>query len=300
MQQVGSILVILDKPKHAQVALDRACHLAAVFATPSRPVHLHLASFCWLAMAEQREVFDAHQRRTLRQSVVKERESWLRGLVLDAGLAAADVTTEVVWTGDIAGWVASSVVEQKVDLVIKSVHRSKTVLHTPLDWALLRSCPVPLYLATGLSGRPSGNVVATIDLRHGDRKHQLMNLRVLDAARYFAANAGARVHCVHAVETAAGIAGLGQFAPIALERRLRARARELLEALLEPYGIPRARMHLPVGKVGAVTAALAGRVKADLVVVGTSARRGVGAVLLGNSAEKILTRLTCDVLAVHP
>jgi len=296
MKDLGSILVILDKPKHAQVALGRARKLAA-----GAGAHLHLVSFCWLAMAGHSEVFDAHQRRALKQSVVRERENWLRGLVLDAGLAAGDVSTEVVWTEDIAGWVASCVGAKKIGVVVKTVHQSKTMLHTPLDWELLRSCPVPLYLATGVEdAKRSGNVVATIDLRHMDRKHQLMNLRVLDAAQYFAALTKGKLHCVHAVESPVGVAGLELPAPAKVERELKTRARELLEALLEPYGIPRARAHVPVGKVGSSVAAVAERVKADLVVVGTSARRGLGAVLLGNSAEKILTRMPCDVLAVHP
>jgi nucleotide-binding universal stress UspA family protein len=59
-------------------------------------------------------------------------------------------------------------------------------------------------------------------------------------------------------------------------------------------------VHLPVGKLGVSIAEVAERVRADVVVVGSSARRGLGAVLLGNSVEKILTRIPCDVLAVHP
>lgn len=295
MKDLGSILVILDKPKHAQVALERARMLAA-----GTGAHLHLASFCWLAMAEHREVFDTHQRRVLKQSVVREREGWLRGVVLDAGLAAGEVTTEVVWTDDIAGWVGAYVGARKIDLVVKSVHPSKAMLHTPLDWALLRSCPAPLYLASTMAPRGPGNVVAAIDLRHTDRRHQLMNLRVLDAARRFVEPSKGKLHCVHAVETPVGVPGLDLLAPARLEREMKTRARELLEALLEPYGIPRARIHLPVGKVGAAIADVADRVKADLVVVGTSARRGIGGALLGNSAEKILSRVRCDVLAVHP
>jgi len=295
MKAPGSILVILDKPKHAQVALERARRIAA-----ATGAHLHLASFCWLAMAEQREVFEAHQRRALRESVVKERERWLRGLVMDSGLAAADVTTEVVWTDDIAGWVAGAVAERKIDLVIKSVHHSETLLHTPLDWQLLRSCPVPLYLAATAVAGATGNVLATIDLRHTDRKHQLLNLKVLEAALRFTGQGRGKLHIVHAVETPVGVAGLDTVAPARLERELKSRARQLLEAQLAPYSIPRTRIHLPVGKVGASVADVADRIKAELVVVGTSARRGLGAVLLGNSAEKILSRIPCDVLAVHP
>jgi universal stress protein E len=295
MKQIGSILVILDKPKHAQQALERARALAA-----SAGAHLHLASFCYLAMVDHQEVFDVHQRRTLKRSVIQERESWLRGLVLDAGLAAADVTAEVVWTDNIAGWVADYCATQRIDLVVKSVHHSQTLIHTPLDWQLLRTCPAPVYLTVATARKRTGNVLATIDLRHTDRKHQLLNLRVLEAAQRLLALGRGKLHCVHAVEAPAVIQGLDLGAPARLEREFKARARTLLEALLKPYDVPRARVHLPVGKVGAAVAAVAVRTRADVVVVGTSARRGLGAVLLGNSAEKILSRLECDVLAVHP
>ena len=48
---------------------------------------------------------------------------------------SADVSVEVQWTEDIAGWVSENATE---DLVIKSAHHSKTLTHTPLDWQLLR------------------------------------------------------------------------------------------------------------------------------------------------------------------
>jgi nucleotide-binding universal stress UspA family protein len=35
-------------------------------------------------------------------------------------------------------------------------------------------------------------------------------------------------------------------------------------------------------------------------VMGTTARRGLAASVIGNSAEKVLTRARCDVLALKP
>ena len=49
-----------------------------------------------------------------------------------------------------------------------------------------------------------------------------------------------------------------------------------------------------------MVAATVRKTGAGLVVVGSAARRGLGATLLGNSAEKILERAPCDVLIVHP
>ena len=45
---------------------------------------------------------------------------------------------------------------------------------------------------------------------------------------------------------------------------------------------------------------MANELKADLIVVGTIGRRGVEGLLLGNTAESVLTHCDCDVLTVKP
>jgi len=295
MKKLETILVILDKPKHAQTALARAKDLAK-----AAGARLHLVSFTWLAMAEQKDIFDAHQRRAMKKAVVDERKTWVRQLVLDGKLAAADVTTEVVWTDDIAGWVRDHVADGRTDLVLKSVHQSKTLTHTPLDWELLRQCSAPLLLVSTKRRRPTGTVLATLDLRNMDRKHQVMNLRVLDAAQRFADLAGGQMHCVNAVEFSVVLRDLDIIDVRKKQKEAREKSARLLEALLEPYKVPKARVHMPAGKVGQVVAGTARKINADLMVVGSSAHRKLGEMLLGGSAEKILSRAPCDVLAVHP
>lgn len=299
MKAPSSLLVILDKPKHEQTALDEACRLQA-----ARPTtHLRLVSFVWLAMAEQKEVFDAHQRRALKKEIVRTRETWLRNLVLDRKLGSASVSIEVIWTDDIAAWVAAECGSS--DLVVKSVHKSKTLLHTPLDWALIRGCPVPLLLVGTRTARrrpktAANDVIATLDLRDNDRTHQMLNLKVLDAGARFADIRGGKLHCVAVIEYSEVLSDLDMIDPRKVRREAQAAHQDFLNALIAPYHIPKNRVHLPAGKVGHLVAATARKTGAGLVVVGSAARRGVGARVLGNSAEKILQRSPVDLLVVHP
>jgi nucleotide-binding universal stress UspA family protein len=54
------------------------------------------------------------------------------------------------------------------------------------------------------------------------------------------------------------------------------------------------------GGVWGVVEAVAEQKKADLIVVGTSGRRGIGKFILGSVAEEILRRAMCPVLSVGP
>ena len=301
MKNPTSILVILDKPKHEQSALADARKLLA----KSPGAHLRLISFVWHAMAEQKNVFDAHQRRALKKEIVRNREVWLRDLVRDEGLSGSSVTIEVVWTDDISGWVEANAGD--ADLVVKSVHKSQTLLHTPLDWELMRTCPRPLLLVGGFRGKrkkraakSENDVIATLDLRHDDRKHRLLNFKVLDAATRFAELRGGKLHCVAVVEYSEVLSDLEIVDPRKVRKEAIAASGEFLEALIEPYDIAKTRVHRPAGKVGHMVAATARKTGAGLVVVGSAARRGLGAKLIGNSAEKILERSPADLLVVHP
>lgn len=303
MRKLESVLVILDKPKHSQEALDKALSLQA-----ATGAHLHLVAFCWHPMCEQREVFDVHQRRAMKKEILRVREQWLWDLVRDRKLNAADITVEVTWAEDIAAWVAGAVVERGDSLVVKSVHRSDSFLHTPLDWQLLRQSPVPVLLVnvpvkSGRSSRapnrkkPGKDVLASIDLRHNDRKHRTLNLRVLDAAARFAEISGGKMHCVAVVEYSEVLSDLDFINVRRVRADVVAKTKDLLAAMLEPYDIAKSRIHRPAGKVGQLVAATARKTNAGLMVVGSAA---AGRGLIGSSAEKILDRAPCDLLVVHP
>ena len=296
MKDLRSILVVLDKPKHPQTALERARKLAT-----AAGAHMHLVSFCWLAMAEQNAIFDTHQRRALKQGAIHEREAWLRDLILDAGLSAADISTEVVWTRDIPGWVAEHARTKGVDLVVKSIrHRSGTLLRKPIDWQLLQNCPAPLLLTDSRERIQTGKVLATIDLRHSDEAHQRMNRNVLAAAQTMTQLLDGELAGAHVVESVHLPPGVDIMEEGQLIEQARQRLSEWLEATLEPHEMAQSALHLVVGTVASALNELVEREGIELVVVGTSARRGLGGALLGNTAERILSKVDSDLLAIHP
>ena len=60
------------------------------------------------------------------------------------------------------------------------------------------------------------------------------------------------------------------------------------------------RTHLVEGPPGREIPLLAESVDADLVVMGTVGRSGITGVVIGNTAETVLSQLQCSVLAIKP
>ena len=286
-------LVVLDKPKHKQTALDRALDLQ-----PRLDLTLELAAFCWQSAVASEQLFSAEERRLVKQSMLLDRKAWQRSLVDDSGLRGVRMHT--AWTDDIPSWLSRRLAKAPVDLVVKSVQPRARRVETPLDWQLLRVCPAPLLLAAPNRRKPAGRVLAAVDLRHNDRTHQRLNRRVLAAANTFAQAYGAELHCVYALEISEVLRDLDLVDERAARKRMLASAQAGLDALLAPYDVKKRNRHFPVGKVGHAVAQTAAKLKADLLVVGSYAHRVRQMVGLGNSAERILTRASTDVLAVHP
>jgi len=70
------------------------------------------------------------------------------------------------------------------------------------------------------------------------------------------------------------------------------------QQLIDDWGIEADNIHIKLGKPEKIIVERARQLDASLVVVGNSARAGVLAAIVGNTAEKILDKLECDVLSI--
>ena len=96
MATVSSILVVMDKPKHDQVALWRALVLQS-----QTGAKLHLRAFVHDPAYDQLETTDPIARRAMKQAAMAERKQWLRTALLEAGGDPGSASQQVVWTKDI-------------------------------------------------------------------------------------------------------------------------------------------------------------------------------------------------------
>jgi nucleotide-binding universal stress UspA family protein len=158
---------------------------------------------------------------------------------------------------------------------------------------LVRKCPAAVWVVPADRPAVPGAVLAAVDFSDVSR-------RALAQAAWLAGLAGAALHVLHVVSAADVPAAEGEPAPPS-RRVVRNAAASHLEQFLgaELPGVA-AEPHLATGEPAQAVAALVKRLSIDLVVIGTVGRSGIAGVLLGSTAEKVLTRVECGVLTVKP
>jgi universal stress protein A len=83
-----------------------------------------------------------------------------------------------------------------------------------------------------------------------------------------------------------------------LEQELLQVARRRMEALGQRLGVPQPDRHIALGGASREILRIARELDVDLIVVGSHGRHGIAA-LLGSTADHIMHRAHCDILAIR-
>jgi nucleotide-binding universal stress UspA family protein len=252
--------------------------------------------------------------------LVGEREEVLSDLVASHAQQIGIRSRVVV--GSLFIEVIRQVLREDFDLVIKQPEDPGWLdrLFGSDDLHLLRKCPCPVWLIKPEMSGAFGCIVAAVDV--GDNYpadevegRRALNRQIMEIATSLALSEFAELHVVHAWEAVGEGAMRSGFLSTdeesieayvkAVERHdgenLHALMRETADRLgPEAIRYLKPNAHLVRGWARKEIPALVRSLGADLVVMGTVARTGIGGLLMGNTAEMILTQIDCSVLAVKP
>lgn len=171
------------------------------------------------------------------------------------------------------------------------------------DMHLMRKCPCPLWIARSDQFGTYRSILAAVDVDPDVPANEALNELTLDLATALARQSDCVLHVAHAcwVHNESVLRDLGDDAGSALAALMEERE-DLLTDLLAQRDIDGLdlRMHIDRARPAEYVLDLAGRLGTDLVVMGTVAHTGVPGFFIGNTAERILSRLKCSALAVKP
>lgn len=301
MSQTQRLLLIAPPAMTRTPAFDRAAALALAMQLP-----LHVVAFDYLQALAVAGLFAPEQMSLARDGYLQTHRQWLAEQAALMSKHGVEVTSEVVWVQHPYEEILHFVNEMPLVLIIKDAQEEsalKRVFFAPLDWQLLRDCPVPVHLVTNaLNPRPR-NVMAIVDVLRSEEQDLVFNDQIVDAAAKLAALCNARLELVHVYDWTAVYArdmGLGVL-PLAtgIYEALGTAQHEAFAAMAERHGVPPESRHFIEGSPLTSICDFAAEHHTDVIVMGTVQHNGLNK-LLGTTAEQLLHRAPCSVLAIKP
>lgn len=245
--------------------------------------------------------------RSYRKLLVDGRREQLEALCADLQARGIAHTIEVR-SGVPFVEIIRSVLAERADLLVKATERRGTSgIFGSTDMNLLRKCPSPVLLLKGGGGRLR-RLLAAVDPDPEDAVRDSLNPRIMAFAGLMRELTDASLDVAHAWQLVGedllggGSVRLSDDEYRRLLRRERQARLEALEQMLAPYGLSvrSPHVHLLKGHPERVLPEVARKLAADLLIMGTVGRVGLAGVFMGNTAEAILSRVDCSVLALKP
>ena len=306
MHRFKNIVVGVDLAGHEHLVsgrglgrYSRAAVEKAVWVARRNGAHLHLLSTLDV---------DAHAASLIRRdeaagrpTVLDKARGRLEDLATPARGAGLAVTLDVQ-IGSPSTVLLTDIEDNARDLVVVGTRARGTLARRLLGSTAQRMivrAAIPAWVARQGPDCAFDTILAPVDFDGVSRD-------VLELAESFASDMGAALHVVHAIDYSAeqvlraGDADETLIAEYHTEREANARARFetlLTESLKRPEAATR---HLVAGDPSATILALAEKLEADLVVMGTRGRPDMEHRLVGDTAERVLPHLDTSLLVVKP
>lgn len=140
-----------------------------------------------------------------------------------------------------------------------------------------------------LASVPYKNIVVATDLQND-------NAKVFDAAKALAAQYQAMLHVIHVI---GDVTSLGYYPAIEIDLKGAAEKRLADVLARAQLDVPADQVHVKIGFPKQEIIELAHKVGAGLIIIGSHGRTGLGAALLGSTANSVLHGAKSDVLVVR-
>lgn len=209
------------------------------------------------------------------------------------------ISSQVVVTDDIVQWVVNYCDNKDFDLVIKAGHRSETLFHTPCDWRLIRSLQVPVLIASQKRWRNKHALLAAIDPTDKDEAHHNLNNTILKWTKKWALTFDCPIHLVYCLPVSNILKELDIINVEEYADTHRAEAEAKLNDFIKDYDLPNVNLHITAGVPDRAIPQYANKLKAELVIMGSTGRQGLKGLLKGNIAEKVMHNLRTDSLVIE-
>ncbi len=302
MQRFKRILFLADGSDGEEIVLERAAELAQ-----SNKAALTLFDTVETSDFVPPEEFLAETVKGLRETLIRDRREDLDELSkkLKERYPSLNANVKVI-QGNKARGAIRAVLSNKHDLLMKAPQRGSArfgMLFGGTDQKLMRKCPCPVWIVK--PDKPSfDNILAAIEINPNEPEAESIATNIMVLATSLAASESSELHVLHVWDLAGEVKLRSGHINIAEVEKLvdsmEAAHKRGLDRLVEKYPYDRTHVHLRRGDAGDVIIDFVEQQQIDLVVIGTVGRTGIPGLLIGNTAEEVLSSVQCSVLTLKP
>lgn len=304
MSDIRKILIAVKNPDArrqpgVEKAIDIARRLGAsveLFHAISSPVYLELEPLTGQSVAEIEREALALRRERLEKIAARGRKTGVK------------IKSTVEWDFPPHEAIVRRARQASADLIIAECHEGRRLkpwlLHLT-DWELLRISHLPVLLLKNTRRWRQPTILAAVDPSHAHAKPAKLDAAIVARTRDLTRYLRGSLELMHANFPTGFTISTGDPATDAsmieaIYEQQKERSRKEFQAFAEKARIPRASRHLVDTDPLFAIPHVARKLGADLVVMGAVSRSGLKRVFIGNTAERVLGALPCDVLVVKP
>jgi nucleotide-binding universal stress UspA family protein len=243
----------------------------------------------------------------MRELIAQEKQEKLDQLAQTIRQAGVQVETKVL-LGKTSVEIIREVLRGKYDLLLrvaKGRDSKRSEFFGNTGMRLLRECPCAVWLVSTTTTPKFKHVLGCVDTSTGEQLDGELNDHVYELAATISHYHGGEFSIVQAwsiwnEQMLKHRMQPGEFEQV--EQTTQHQIEDSLKKFLANQGadIAADHVHLIKGEAPQVISRFATDHGVDLVVMGTVARSGVAGIVMGNTAEQILNRIQCSVLALKP
>ena len=283
----NNILVVLNPDNEKQYALARAVRLVKEQQNETKVKITTLLSVYDLSY-EMSALLSSEERSQMHKIAIEQQRQAVQFYLDKYADPEIEFESHIVWSSNEADAIREEVEKNQYDLVVKYTKDEESftsLIFTPVDWKHQRR----ILVAVNVSG----------EQEYQDEFNQELVSTGMNLAENL--NRG-NVHLVAAYPVAPinMAIDLPEFNTSGYENGIRGQHLINMKALRQKFGIDEDHTHVREGFPEEVIPEVAKEIEAELVILGTVGRTGLSAALLGNTAEHVISKLSCNLLAIKP
>ncbi|PJG84109.1 universal stress protein UspE [Caviibacterium pharyngocola] len=301
----NNILVILNPENEKQYALARAVRLVKEQKSETK-VKITTFMAVYDLSYEMSALLSSEERESMHRGVIEQRQKAVQPYLEKYADPNIEFHSIVVWNSNEAEAISAEVEKDNYDLVVKYTQEEDSItslIFTPLDWQLLRKCPTPIMIVKDSDWKHQRRILVAVNVSDDEDNHSIFNDELvtlgIDLADILERG---NVHLVTAYPpTPINMAiDLPEFNTVEYNNGIRGQHLINMKALRQKFGIDEDHTHVCEGFPEDVIPEVAQKIGAEMVVLSTIGRTGFSAALLGNTAEHVISKLNCNLLAIKP